>query len=148
ASMEGLRHCLLRLEQLDKVQRDHGELTAMQAALAAEIEGLGALQEAAALAQRGDAPATLARLREFPALRPRLLLPDRLDARSLELVDDLFERAERSLAAGRAGVADQWLEALACLVESHPDLVERMTGLRRRCAAQKQNAEDAAGRGQ
>lgn len=101
SSVEGVRHCLRRLEELQKVQTDHAELPGAIAAVQAELHALALCERVAAALERNALAEAAPGLAELPALRPKLLAEDRLDARICDLVDRLARIAEGMLAAGR-----------------------------------------------
>lgn len=101
-SLQGVTHCLGRLEELAKVQVDHAELEAVVEAVRAEIAGLTACDRAGEALDRGDVGPAASALREVLGLRGRLLQPERLDARLLALADRFEQDGERALAAGSA----------------------------------------------
>lgn len=117
----GLRHCLLRIEELAKVQSDHEEIPTLRRALTAEIAGIEAVDAAAVALGKGQFPAVSAAIAELVGTRAELLSPDRLDARILELGDRLVAGAEAALAAGRLGEADRCLQGVLAAVSIRPD---------------------------
>src|SRR5262245_16991226 len=93
-SADGVRHCLLRIDELAKVQVDHEDLPALRNGLVAELAMLERIETAGtAIASRNfvDAGAVLA---ELVQRRPELLAPDRLDAKLLGLSDRLAAAAD------------------------------------------------------
>jgi hypothetical protein len=112
ATRDGLVHSLRRLDELEKVQADSEELARIRTATEAEIEGLDRIRAAREALARGDADALRGAVQGLADARPRLLAPDRLDARVLELVDEVLAEADRALAASRPGRADALSGAL------------------------------------
>ena len=101
ATQEGVRHCLLRLEELAKVQVDHEDLPRVVDAVTAEIEALGICARASLALERGAAAEVLTGLTELLAMRPRLLAPERLAARLCDLADRLARSTDVALTSGR-----------------------------------------------
>jgi len=100
ATPEGVRHCLMRLEELAKVQVDHQELPRVQAAVEAELDALALCEKATAALQRSDIEAVLLALPELVAARPNLLGAERIDARLCQLGDAVVQFGDRALADG------------------------------------------------
>ncbi len=110
ASLEGLRHCLHRLEQLETVQQDSSELQRLRTALQAEIAGVDQIELASQAAQAGDRAAVAGAAAALGELCPKLLGPDRLLAR-LQVLTDLVGEALRSeVARGNVHAAMAWIE--------------------------------------
>lgn len=147
-SAGGLRHCLLRIEQLEQVQKDSEELAALRKAVAAEIEGLELLHDVAEAVAAGRLEGIGERLGSLAQLQERLLRPDRLDARSLEVADAIAARAEEHLASGRLSGARGWLAALAVVAARHPEVRERADHIAREVESRVRRAEAAARRGE
>jgi hypothetical protein len=149
ASLEGVRHCHRRLEELAKVQVDHEDLVAATAAVAVEIEALQVLERAvAALARRAPAEAAQA-VEELLTMRPQLLSPCRLDARLGALGDTLTALADQALAAGCVGEVELCAATLGKLAVAHADLGGRAERLLLAAAQRRDAAErllDAARR--
>lgn len=146
ATREGLNHCALRLEELAKVQSDADDVVRLRDAVLAEVDGIEAL-EAARVAWVADDVARVTReLGRLAEARPRLLAPDRLDARALELVDGIVADAERSVATGRPAHADRLVRCVEAWAAGHPQLAARLAEVRtsvseRRAAAGRIAAE-------
>ncbi|MEM7198694.1 MAG: hypothetical protein AAF628_00395 [Planctomycetota bacterium] len=147
SSAQGLRHCVMRLDQLAKVQTDEAEIASLRDALEAEVSGLQLLDEAAAAVQRGDAAATAEALRPLGEVRAGLLRADRLDARMLDLSDDLTRRVEDAVGAGRLDAADHWLQGLEAVSAAHADIARRVRELRTQAEQRRATAEAAATNG-
>lgn len=116
ATIEGVRHCVLRLAELAKVQVDHEELPKVLAAVEAEVDALGVFEQAMALLRDGTLSPLGDRVRDLLARRPRLLAPERLDARLCELGDALDRCVDSALAAGRLDDAQLGAAVLETLV--------------------------------
>jgi hypothetical protein len=101
ATSEGVRHCLLRLGELAKVQVDHEELPKVLAAVESEVAALAVHDQLVALLREGALPGVAERVRELLAFRPRLLAPERLDARLCDVGDAIERRVDSSCTAGR-----------------------------------------------
>ena len=86
-SLQGVRHSLGRLTELAKVQSDHEELTRVIAAVEAEVAGLEACDSCAGALERDRAAEVAEPLAAVIATRPKLLAPQRLDARLMEFAD-------------------------------------------------------------
>lgn len=143
ATVEGLRRAVARLDELGKVQADEPDLEELREALAAEIEGLEALDRAGrALAAERPDDLTEA-LERIEAQRSRLLSEGRLDARLLELADGLEERVEQALARGRTHLARELTEAL----DRIPGRGLRARGLREEAVEREQAAARTAAAG-
>lgn len=126
----GLRHCLLRVDELAKVQQDHDDMPALRTAITAELDGLERAEQArAALAANRLADAATA-VGALVQLRPQLLSGDRLDARILELADRLGVAADRALAAGRLQQVQDCVPGLAAAAVVQADLGARAEQLR------------------
>ncbi len=115
ASIEGVRHCLRRLEELERVQADHPELQRVREAVAVEIAALELARRCAEDLGRGDIAAVCTAFQEWLQRRPSLLTPDRLDARFAELADLVGRQAETHIARGQLGPAGQIAELLDSL---------------------------------
>jgi hypothetical protein len=141
SSVEGVRHCLSRLEELAKVQVDHEELARVSAAVAAEVEALEHCERLAAALERapvGDAAAALVDLVDH---RARLLAPDRLDARLCALGDRATQLGDAALAAGRLTELQTCADVLARYAEVRAEFgvrAERWAA----AAAERRNAAD------
>jgi hypothetical protein len=138
----GLRHCLLRLDELAKVQADHDEIPGLRRALIAELEGIEAADAAAAAAVRGQFGPVAEAIGALVGRRGELLLVDRLDARILELADRLGAAAEAALAAGRLVEVERCIGGLlsAGPVRAHcRELAERLGA---QAHERRQRAED------
>ncbi|MCA8975550.1 MAG: hypothetical protein KDC98_12580 [Planctomycetes bacterium] len=96
-SLQGVRHCLGRLRELAKVQADHIELTRVEAAVDAEVEGLEHLDRCMELIDHGRVAESTAVIDEILKARPRLLAPERLDARLMTIADRLLASAGRAV---------------------------------------------------
>ena len=149
-SREGLESALGRLGELAKVQSDSLELARVQAAIEAEISGLGHLVEARG-ALGGGANAALSRaMAALHALRMKLLTPDRLDARAAAVIDELLLTAERAVAAGAVvrgsgllAVVGPWGEVVPG-VERRREELARQADEARRIAGERLLAARAA----
>lgn len=144
---EGVRHCLLRLEQLEMVCCDHGDMATLKSSLHAELEGLqviGRAREALDAERPHDVAAAIV---EFRGLQARLLRPDRLEARLLEVVDDAQRLAESAADAGRLTVARAWLKALEAAVSGTAAALEEHHRLQARLLERERRGETAANDG-
>ncbi len=147
ATPEGLRHCRSRLQQLMAVQTDNEAAAELDRALEAEIEGLELFSKATALMDGADAKGVATALADWPDVRGRLLRPDRLDARVLELGDRMLTAAEAAAGAGQLAAAVLWLSATEALAGEGSELARRAQTLRERVEEQRATASDAARRG-
>lgn len=147
-SAEGLRHCLLRLEQLANVQSDSDDLAELERALAAEVQGVEALENAASALAREQPDEVAEHLAGLIGLVDQLLRPDRLDARVLELIDGLISRAEDASAAGRLTASRGWLSAVSAVSGRYVDIADRCDVLLRDVESRQQRAQEAAARGE
>ncbi|MBL9076471.1 MAG: hypothetical protein JNL08_03140 [Planctomycetes bacterium] len=130
AGVEGVRHCLRRLQELAKVQVDHADLPELQRAVEAEIEALGHCEAAAAALDRralDDAEQQLGALRP---LGSRLLARDRLDARIGSLADKLLAAGDQALLAGDLSAAERCAVLFADLQPQHSEYAARAAELR------------------
>jgi hypothetical protein len=146
-SPEGIRHCILRLEQLKKLQADHEELPVLEAALAAELEGLGCHERAVSALASGDQRQAAEALAEVGALRPRLLSEDRLDARILDIADRICSWAEESARAGKLTAARECVDVLAALKPVQAELGSRLDTLASVLRVQQERGEELARKG-
>jgi len=147
-SIEGLGHCIARLDELAKVQTDHPELARLRAALSSERRGLELLREALAVcAGRGPTTRMAACAKDVVELRADLLRSDRLDARLLELADAAAARGEASCGQGRVGEAEACAEALGHIATVVSSAAARADELRQRIATARARALEAVGRG-
>jgi hypothetical protein len=127
ASREGLEHCVRRLEELERIQSDDPDLSRLKASLESEIRGLELLARIAEAVARADASAGGRDLIEFSALRDSLAQPTRLDARLLEIVDQILAQVSSGIGAGRLDFSSAWLESLRQLDVG--DLAKRVASL-------------------
>lgn len=141
ATQEGVRHCLLRLEELAKVQADHEDLPAVLAAVQVELDALRAVEQLTGSLADGRLHAALPAFAEVLALRPRLLRPDRLDARLVDLADAAARRVEASLAQGRLDEVAQAVAGFAPLVALRADYGERAAAWSAQVAERRARAE-------
>lgn len=122
---EGLEQSARRVAELMKLQCDHPELIRMRDAIAAELSGLALGERLRADFEAGKVAELESGLDELLKLRTRLLTVDRLDARALELVDDVLLGAERAAATGATGRAGALARALAGWDPHAPGLAAR-----------------------
>jgi len=144
----GLRHCLLRVDELAKVQIDHEDIPRLRAALLAETAGIDTAEQAVAALGKGQFQVVADAIGTLVAQREQLLQPDRLDARVLDLADRLQAAAESALAAGRLAECERCLVgvARAALVRpGHQEVVDRISSAaaQRRADAEALAAEAA-----
>lgn len=121
ATSEGVRHCLLRLGELAKVQVDHEELPKVLAAVESEVAALAVHDPLVALLRDGALAGVAERVRELLAFRPRLLAPERLDARLCDIGDAIERRIDSACTAGRlddVSILAAALDALAVVRDS------------------------------
>lgn len=140
SSAASLRHCLLRLEELGKLQSDHEELAALVEGLKAEIDVLELLEAAfVAVDQKKLAPVVLA-LERLVGARTRFLAADRLDARALQLVDRLGHLADKAVMAGRLEEAEACARGIAVVGGLAAGASERAARLRGACEERRAGA--------
>lgn len=149
SSVASLRHCQLRLEELEKLQCDHEELVQLRRGLAVEIELAESLDAAFTALDAGRIPPVAVALERLVATRGRLPGSDRLDARALQLVDRLGQMAERAALGGRLEEAEACANTMALvgvMAATAAEHVERIraTCQERRAAAAAKAAEAAA----
>jgi hypothetical protein len=144
ASVEGLAHCVARLDELARAQSDHEDLERLRAALVVERDGLLALAE---LGEASRARKVNKRVIELAHAivqqRPNLLALDRLDARLLAAMDALQGRCETEISAGRLRDAQVCADALEAMARALPAEAARVETLRARIAANHAAAGDA-----
>jgi hypothetical protein len=140
-SIEGVRHCLKRLEELGRVQRDHEELPGFTAAVAAEVEALSIHERARVAVEDGDLEAAEKLLPELLTIRSRLLGPTRLDGRLCELGDRLVAQAERALAAGQLATVGRCAARVGTLDSVRLDFATRALHLRTDVERRRAEAE-------
>src|SRR5690606_11523529 len=121
---------------------DAPELERTRAAVDAELRGLDLLGEAAAAVEHGDAPAVQECLTELRGLRERLLDVDRLRAREVAVLDEALRVVRRRLDAGRTGLAERLLAALAPLAGDHGGFAEAVAELRQRTLGRRRTADE------
>ncbi len=126
ATQEGVRHSLLRLQALAKLQGDHEELERFTAAVAAEIEALAVIERASKALDRSALADVLAAFAELHALRARLLSPDRLLSRWCDLADRLARLGDVALGAGRLEELAQIAAAFDPLLDLRPEFTARV----------------------
>ncbi len=147
-SVDGLRQCAGRLEQLRNVQADHVELERVSKALHAEIDGLEQLEKAHRALAGGDVTKLRETLTEFAESRSNFLQEGRLDARLLDLGDAVLREAETALRSGRLRAAEVWSAGFADGLLAETPLAQRVADLREAIVARKEAAEDCARSGQ
>jgi hypothetical protein len=140
AGVEGVRHCLRRLQELAKVQVDHEQLPEVISAVEAEIEALCVCERATEVLGRGSIEEAAAALGELQSLSQRLLTHDRLEARVLAFADQLIASGDAALAAGRLAEVEQCAVLFDELRPRRDEFERRAARLRgdaeqRRCAA-------------
>jgi hypothetical protein len=126
ATAEGVRHCALRLEELAKVQLDHPELPRVLAAVQVEIQALALAEQALHAAERGAMREALQHLTAWFAQRPHLLVPDRLDAKLLDLGDRIARLGDVALAAGRLLEVQVCYDGLQPVAALRPEFATRI----------------------
>ncbi|MEO6597259.1 MAG: hypothetical protein ABIP94_21155 [Planctomycetota bacterium] len=141
ASQEGVRHCLLRLEELAKVQVDHEDLPRVIGAVRAECEALPVFERAAAAMDENRIDESLAAIASLLPFRERILSPDRLDARVCTLADRLGQLAERALAGGRLTTVERCAEVLGSLAVVRAEFGTRAIRLRQACVSRRAASE-------
>lgn len=129
-SLQGVRHCAGRLEELAKVQIDHEELGRVIAAVGAEVQGLEACDRCGEALDANAAGDAVAALGEILDVRAGMLAPERLDARVLTLADRLAALAERALAGGQGGLLKRCLDGLDRLAAVEPSYLATAERLR------------------
>ena len=125
ATLEGVRHCLKRLEELAKVQSDHEQLPSVIASVQAEIAALEGCEAASAALQRGDIEAVASALPDLVAARGTLLADERIDARLCQLGDGIARCGERALEEGRLVRMQRCGSALRQLAVVRGDFADR-----------------------
>jgi len=143
-SLQGVRHCLARLEELAKVQSDHQELSRVIAAVGAEIEGLEACDRCGTALDDGALAEVVATIDVLLAVRPRMLTPERLDARALTLADRLSGLAGQAVAKGRDAELEPSLLALERLAVVNGEFATHAERLRSEAAGRRAGAEERA----
>lgn len=139
-SMEGVRHCLLRLQELVKVQTDHEELPGLLAALGTELETLERCEACSRHLAEGRPTEAAQAIQQVIADRTELWSPGRLDARLLTLADGLLQATEGELEAGRLDALEACLLALDQMAAVEARFGERAAALRARASARRQEA--------
>lgn len=110
-TLDGVRHCIARLEELRRVQSDHREMERVVEALRREVDALSSFEDAFAALGRGEVDGPAAAVDGLLACRPHLLSKERLDSRFEDLADALLSAGERALLGGRPGDARRCGEA-------------------------------------
>lgn len=111
-SVEGLRHCIARLDAIRDAQADLPGVGELRAALEAEICGLEQLEKLEESIVRRERDAAEASLEAFGAAVPGMLDESRLLARRLERMDQLASLVETQMAQGDVKSALSWLGLL------------------------------------
>ncbi|HLU37953.1 MAG TPA: FHA domain-containing protein [Planctomycetota bacterium] len=142
-SIEGLAHCIARLDELAKVQADHEELPRLRQALVSERRGLELIRDLVEWSRAPSGDRAVEAAREVVALRSELLGVDRLDARLLEAFDAVAGRCETEVAAGRLRTALRGADALGVLALALPAEAQRVAALRAQVARASEAAADA-----
>ena len=128
ATLEGVRHCQRRLEELAKVQ--------------AEVDALG-LGDRLGVAMRDGAMDDVVQiLGELLPMRARLLAPDRIDARLCDHADAMVRLVDAALAAGRLADVVRGAEAFAGFVGVRPEFATHVVRWQAAAATQRQQALD------
>jgi hypothetical protein len=140
SSQEGVRHCLLRLEELAKVQADHEEIPKVVKAVTVEIEALAACERVSSALDRRAVDEVISGLAALVDLRERLLACDRLDARVCALADRLAEVTELALVGGRLAEVQRCADLFAKLQVVRPEFETKASALRQRADARRQAA--------
>ncbi len=147
ASREGLAHCIRRLELLEREHRDHQELGDLLEAARVELQGVDLL-DSARDALQGDRYDEFAdRLGAVEGLAPRLLRTDRLEARTLDLLEIALDRAEAAMRSGRVARAERLLGACSALATGGSPLGGRRTALEAELAGRRGRSAAAAREG-
>jgi hypothetical protein len=147
-SVEGLGHCIARLDELAKLQSDDPELARLRQALLVERRALELFHETLVTCGSGSlGPAFLDVVRELVGMRESLLTRDRLDARLLALGDEVAGRGEAECGKGRLHAAEVCLEALTALRGALGAVAPRVEDLGRRIATAHANAQEAVQKG-
>ena len=118
ASIDGVRHCLKKLQELGKVQVDHEALPSLVAAVEAEIAALEQCAAVAPALERGDLEALVAAVPELVAARSELLSAERIDAKLCGVGDAVVQLGGRALEAGQLARVQRCgalLEQLGCV---------------------------------
>jgi hypothetical protein len=125
ATTEGVRHCLKRLEELQKVQVDHVELPKLIAAVQAEIDALEQCETAARALENGNLDAVAKAVPELVAVRGELLGVERIDAKLCLIGDGILQHGERALGDGRLAQVQRCGGLLRQLEAVRADFVSR-----------------------
>ena len=141
ATPDGVRHCLKRIEELAKVQVDHGELDQVAAAVTAELEGLDACERAMAAVSRNDLAVAAELVPDLVASRDRLLGAERIDAKLCQLGDALLRVGDRALHDGRLAIVESCAALLARFSPVRDDFEERAASFRLLAAEQQQSVD-------
>lgn len=142
ATREGVRHCLKRLEELQKVQVDHPDLAGIIASVEAEIGALEQCERAAQALDRGDVVGAGKLLVELLAVRGQLLASERIDARLCEVGDRIASIGDRALADGRLVTVQRCGALLTQLGPVRDDFPARADEWRQEEAAREQHVQD------
>ena len=141
SSREGLRHCIARLEEVAKLQVDLEELDSLRAAMEAEIRGLDRLDALARCLETGEPFAAREEFSSFVVLRKELLDDHRLDARFLDLLDQILQHAETELHNSNLTSAGAWLDVVGANDVSDLALESRIDALSGGVASGKERAQ-------
>ncbi|MBL8747686.1 MAG: hypothetical protein JNK78_00895 [Planctomycetes bacterium] len=142
AGVEGVRHCLRRLEELAKVQMDHDELPRMIEAVSAEIRALALCEDVAKAIDREAMDEIVAAADELLASCERLIARHRLDARLADLGDRLLAAAGAALEAGRLSSVDRCADVIDRLGTALEGAATRASSLRASAMERRARAEE------
>lgn len=143
AGVEGVRHCLRRLEELAKVQTDHEELPGVLAAVAAEIDALGRCEEAGQAVERRAFDEVVGLVQGLLPLCDRLIAKDRLVARLCALADRIRVAGDAGVAAGQLTVVDRCADVLRDLATIRAEFAESAKSLAERAAERRAECDRA-----
>ncbi len=142
AGVEGVRHCLRRLEELAKVQTDHDELPRMIEAVTAEIRALALCEDAAKAIDREALDEVAANVSELLASCERLIARHRLDARLADLGDRLLAAAGTAMEGGRLFGVDRCADLIERLGAFLEGAAARASSLRAAATERRVRAEE------
>ncbi len=144
ASVEGLSHCIHRIEELEKVQVDSDELHRLREGLKAEIRGLECLEGASRAIGVADQKQLASCLSGYQSIRSSLIDPDRLAAREQTLCDAVMARSDEAIRSGRLRQGSQLLAVLESSFEECRGVQARVKQAQARISALESEALQAA----
>ncbi|MCA8942612.1 MAG: hypothetical protein KDB80_08665 [Planctomycetes bacterium] len=128
------------------MQSDTAELGALREALQGELDGIEALERAAAALDREDVATLGEEIDAFVRARSLMLAEHRLESRFLDFIDRVLDHSERAAGAGRLAVAKSVVQIVRGPVGDRP-AARRLIDLEQRITAAAARANDSVQQG-